>query len=233
MNTTIWALMLSAVSISFIHTASGPDHYLPFIVLSKSKRWSRSKTIMLTIACGFGHVLSSLAIGAAGVFLGWQLNRFSWFQELRGNISGWALLIFGCAYLIYGLIQAVRNKPHKHFDVMGDDVYVYEHNHTEVVMPQTRIKVTPFVLFMIFVMGPSEPLTSLLFYSRLNRSVAEILALVVPFTLTTVATMLGMVLLGRYGYSTLFNTEKLERYMGVVSGAVVTVCGIGMVFLGW
>ena len=233
MNTTIWALMLSAVSISFIHTASGPDHYLPFIVLSKSKRWSRSKTIMLTIACGFGHVLSSLAIGAAGFFLGWQLNRFSWFQELRGNISGWALLIFGCAYLIYGLIQAVRNKPHKHFDVMGDDVYVYEHNHTEVVMPQTRIKVTPFVLFMIFVLGPSEPLTPLLFYSGLNRSVAEILALVVPFTLTTVATMLGMVLLGRYGYSTLFNTEKLERYMGVVSGAVVTVCGIGMVFLGW
>lgn len=233
MNTTIWALILSAVSISFIHTASGPDHYLPFIVLSKSKQWSKSKTILLTIVCGFGHVFSSLVLGTIGVFMGWQLNKFAWFQEIRGNISGWALLLFGVIYLIYGVIQTIKNKPHKHFDVLGDDVYVYEHSHGEVVMPQSRIKVTPFVLFMIFVMGPSEPLTPLLFYSGLNRSVTEIVALVVPFALTTVATMLGMVLLGRYGYSTFFKTDKLERYMSVVSGAVVTVCGIGMVFLGW
>ncbi|MFZ0595385.1 MAG: hypothetical protein WAM46_00240, partial [Flavobacterium sp.] len=87
MNTTIWALILSAVSISFIHTISGPDHYLPFIVLSKSKQWSKSKTILLTIACGFGHVLSSLVLGSVGIFMGWQLNKFSWFQDIRGNIS--------------------------------------------------------------------------------------------------------------------------------------------------
>lgn len=166
-------------------------------------------------------------------FLGWQLNKISWFQDLRGNFSGWALLTFGCIYLIYGIVQAVRNKPHKHFDVMGDDVYVYEHNHSEIVMPQKRIKVTPLVLFMIFVMGPSEPLIPLLFYSGVKHSTSEIAVLVISFTTTTVLTMLGMVLLGRYGYSTLFNTEKLERYMGMVSGAVVTVCGIGMVFLGW
>jgi tetrahydromethanopterin S-methyltransferase subunit E len=96
-----------------------------------------------------GHVLSSLILGFIGVFLGWQLNKISWFQDIRGNFSGWALLIFGGVYLVYGLIQAIRNKPHKHFDVMGDDVYVYEHNHSEMVMPQKRIKVTPLVLFMI------------------------------------------------------------------------------------
>ena len=233
MDSTVWALLLSAVSISFIHTASGPDHYLPFIVISKSKKWSVTKTSILTVVCGFGHVLSSLALGFIGVFLGWQLNKISWFQDLRGNFSGWALLTFGGIYLIYGLIQAIRNKPHKHFDELGDDVYVYEHNHSEIVMPQKRIKVTPLVLFMIFVMGPSEPLIPLLFYSGVKHSMSEILILVTSFTITTVLTMLGMVLLGRYGYSTLFNTEKFERYMGVISGAVVTVCGIGMVFLGW
>ncbi|QBO58452.1 hypothetical protein NBC122_01637 [Chryseobacterium salivictor] len=233
MNTALWALALSAASISFIHTASGPDHYLPFIVLSKSKKWSKSKTVLLTVACGFGHVLSSLMIGAVGLFLGWQMTRFAWFQDIRGNLSGWALLIFGIAYLAYGFHQALRNKPHKHFDVMGEEVYVFEHSHGEMVRPQSRIKVTPLVLFMIFVMGPSEPLTPLLFYSGMNRSVPEILALVIPFSLTTVATMLGMVLLGRYGLTTLFNSEKFEKYMGLVSGAVITLCGIGMVFFGW
>ncbi|WHF51506.1 hypothetical protein QGN23_13925 [Chryseobacterium gotjawalense] len=233
MNTALWALALSAVSISFIHTASGPDHYLPFIVLSKSKKWSKSKTVLLTVACGFGHVLSSLMIGAVGLFLGWQMTRFTWFQDIRGNLSGWALLIFGIAYLAYGFYQALRNKPHKHFDVMGEEVYVFEHSHGEMVRPQSRIKVTPLVLFMIFVMGPSEPLTPLLFYSGMNRSVPEILALVIPFSLTTVATMLGMVLLGRYGLTTLFNSEKFEKYMGLISGAVITLCGVGMVFFGW
>ena len=51
MNDTLWALSLTAISISSIHTMSGPDHYLPFIVLSKSRKWSAFKTYMLTIIC--------------------------------------------------------------------------------------------------------------------------------------------------------------------------------------
>lgn len=189
------------------------------------------KTTFIMIICGLGHVLSSVLLGLVGVFLGWQLNKISWFQDIRGNVSGWALLIFGVAYLVYAIIQVVRNKPHKHFDVMGEDVYVYEHNHSEIVMPQNRIKVTPLVLFAIFVMGPSEPLIPLLFYSGINRSVTEIVVLIVSFTTCTVLTMLLMVMLGRYGY-TLIQSQNFEKYMNVISGAVVTLCGVGVVFFG-
>ncbi|MBB6501059.1 hypothetical protein [Pedobacter cryoconitis] len=232
MTSTLIALALTAITISFFHTASGPDHYLPFIVLSRSRKWSKVKTIFLTITCGLGHVLSSVILGLAGVFLGWQLNKISWLQDIRGNVSGWALLAFGLIYLLYGLRQALINKPHKHFDVMGEEVYVYTHQHGEIVMPGNKVKVTPLVLFAIFVMGPSEPLIPLLFYSGAKRSVPEIVVLITVFTISTVLTMLGMVLLGIYGYSFL-NTEKLERYVHAIGGAVVTVCGIGMVFLGW
>lgn len=231
MNTTLLALAITSISISFVHTASGPDHYLPFIVLSKSKKWSLFRTILTVIICGLGHVLSSVLLGLVGVFLGWQLNKIDWFQDIRGNLSGWALLIFGVAYLIYAIIQVLRNKPHKHFDVMGEDVYVYEHNHSEIVMPQNRIKVTPLVLFAIFVMGPSEPLIPLLFYSGINRSITEIVVLIVSFTTCTVLTMLLMVMLGRYGY-TLIQSQNFEKYMNVISGAVVTLCGVGVVFFG-
>lgn len=190
------------------------------------------KTIMLTIVCGLGHILSSVVLGLIGFFLGWQLNKITFFQDFRGNIASIALLVFGAIYLIYGLWSAYKNRAHKHFDVMGEDVYVFSHKHGEVVMPKNRIKVTPLVLFAIFVMGPSEPLIPLLFYSGLNRSVSEIVLLVSVFTISTVLTMLGMVLLGVYGYS-FFKTEKLERYTPAISGAVVLVCGVGMVFLGW
>lgn len=232
MSTTLYALAITAITISFFHTASGPDHYLPFIVLSKSRKWSMSKTVFLTIICGLGHVLSSVVLGLIGVYLGWQLNKISWLQDVRGNVSSWALFIFGLIYLIYGLWQALRNKPHKHFDVMGDDVYVFQHTHGEVVMPQNRVKVTPLVLFAIFVMGPSEPLIPLLFFSGTQRSMPEVITLISAFTICTVITMLAMVLLGVYGYN-LLNTEKLERYVHAIGGAVVTVCGAGMLFLGW
>lgn len=232
MNSTLPALAVTAASISFIHTASGPDHYLPFIVLSKSKKWKRSKTIFLTIICGLGHVLGSVVLGLIGLFLGWQLNKISWFQDMRGNVSSWALFIFGLLYMIYGIRQAYLNRPHKHFDIMGKDVYVYEHKHGDVVLPQKRVKVTPLVLFAIFVMGPSEPLIPLLFYSGTHHSVIEVLVLVSVFTITTIFTMLGIVLLGGYSYS-FFKTDKLERYSNAISGAVVAICGAGMVFLGW
>lgn len=73
------AMILSAIAISFLHTASGPDHYLPFIVLSRSRKWSLYRTIGLTIACGLGHILSSVIIGMIGIALGWHLSKLNLF----------------------------------------------------------------------------------------------------------------------------------------------------------
>ncbi len=232
MNSTLIVLALTAASISIIHTAAGPDHYLPFIVLSRSRKWTMGRTILLTVACGFAHIFSSVLLGLAGVYLGWHLNKISWFQDIRGDLSGWALLLFGLGYLVFGLRHAYLNRPHKHFDVMSDEVYVYEHRHGEAVMPGNWVKVTPLVLFVIFVMGPSEPLVPLLFFSGTNRSMAEVMVLIGVFTACTVLTMLFMVLLGCYGYG-FFRTERLERYIHVVSGVAITFCATGMVFLGW
>ncbi|GAA3781216.1 hypothetical protein [Flavobacterium ginsengiterrae] len=233
MDTTLTTLVLSAIAISTLHTATGPDHYLPFIVLSRSKKWGLSKTILWTTICGVGHILSSVVLGLIGVLVGWQLSKLSMFQNVRGNISGWCLLLLGIVFLLIGLRKAYLNKPHKHFDAYGDDeIYVYEHKHGETVMPQNRIKITPWVLFAIFVMGPSEPLVPLLFYSGVRRSAVEVIVLISVFAVFTVLTMITMVLIGCYGYS-FFKTDKLERYVHAIGGAVITVCGMGMVFWGW
>ena len=60
MNSQIFILSLTAASIALIHTIFGPDHYLPFVVLSKARKWSNLKTVWITILCGIGHVGSSV-----------------------------------------------------------------------------------------------------------------------------------------------------------------------------
>ncbi|HEV7621501.1 MAG TPA: hypothetical protein VGO09_07205, partial [Flavisolibacter sp.] len=73
MHTELKILILTAISISFLHTLSGPDHYLPFVALSRARRWSLSKTIGWTIVCGCGHVWSSVLLGLLLAAVGWSL----------------------------------------------------------------------------------------------------------------------------------------------------------------
>ncbi len=64
-------LLVTAASLGFVHTLLGPDHYLPFIVLSKARQWSSSKTMWITFISGIGHVGSSVIIGMIGIALGY------------------------------------------------------------------------------------------------------------------------------------------------------------------
>ncbi|QNF35317.1 sulfite exporter TauE/SafE family protein [Adhaeribacter swui] len=233
MNSDLQLLLVTAIGISFIHTLTGPDHYVPFIALSKSRNWSVSKTIACTVICGLGHVGSSIVLGLIGIGLGWSLSKLSWLEEVRGGLAGWGLLLFGILYTIWGIEQAYRNKPHKHFDAYNDgSVYVYEHRSGEIVYSQDRKKVTPWVLFIIFILGPCEPLIPLLSYPAAQNSTGGIFWLVGIFTLFTLLTMVLMVILGYYGIS-LFKSATLERYVHAIGGATIMVCGIGMLFLGW
>ena len=226
-------LLISAISISFLHTVSGPDHYLPFVALSRARGWSLSKTIFWTVVCGCGHVWSSVLLGLGGAALGWSVSKLGWLEEVRGGWAAWCLLVFGLIYCIWGLIRARQNKTHKHFDVVDDgSVYVFEHRHGEVVPPKERHRVTPWVMFIIFFLGPCEPMIPLLYFPAVKNSAGMLLLLVGVYTAFTLATMVLMVLLGYYGLG-LFKTQRLEKYMHALGGLTILICGIALVFLEW
>jgi sulfite exporter TauE/SafE len=233
MSPELQILLLSAIIISFLHTLAGPDHYLPFIALSKARAWSLSRTIFWTLLCGCGHVWSSVLLGLGGAAVGWSLSKVSWLESVRGGLAGWTLVGFGLIYAIWGLIRAGQNRRHKHFDIYPDgSMYVFEHRHGQTVMPSERHKVTPWVMFIVFLLGPCEPMIPLLYFPAAKNSFHGMLLLIVIYTVFTLATMVLMVLLGFYGVSFL-KTDKLERYMHALGGAAIFTCGAGMVFMGW
>jgi hypothetical protein len=233
MSNELVLLITAAITVACLHTLTGPDHYLPFIALSRSRGWPLSKTIFWTIVCGCGHVWSSVLLGLGGAAIGWSLSKIKGLENIRGGIAAWVMLGFGLVYGIWGLVRAYGNRRHTHFDLYDDgSVYVYEHKHGETVRPQDRHVVTPWVLFIVFVLGPCEPMIPLLYFPAAKASLAAMLLLIAVYTFFTLATMTAMVIAGCYGLRILA-IEQLERWVHALGGLTLFLCGAAMVLLGW
>jgi sulfite exporter TauE/SafE len=226
-------LITSAIGVALLHTLSGPDHYIPFIALSKSRNWSLLNTLFWTIICGIGHVGSSVMLGLGGAALGWNLEKMVHVENIRGGIAGWAFITLGLIYMFWGLIKARKNTSHKHFESDAEgNMFVFEHNHALVGKPIQKHKITPWVIFIIFILGPCEPMIPLLFAPGAQHSLSGMITLIACYTFFTLLTMIVMVTFGLKGIA-ISNTEKLEKYIHAIAGGTIFICGVGMVFLNW
>jgi nickel/cobalt exporter len=228
-------LLITAVSIALVHTLAGPDHYIPFIALARSGRWSLRKTTLVTCLCGLGHILSSVVLGLVGVALGVAVTRLKVVEAVRGGIAAWALIGFGLVYFVWGLRRAIRNQSHEHVHVHGDGphshTHVHSRDHLHVHESPGEKNATPWVLFIIFVFGPCEPLIPLLMYPAARGNLAGAAIVAGIFGITTIVTMLAVVLLSTFGIS-LLPTAKLERYSHAMAGAAILLCGLAIQLLG-
>jgi sulfite exporter TauE/SafE len=187
------------------------------------------KTTWITIACGVGHVGSSILLGIIGYIFAIELGKLEFFEGVRGDMAAWAFVIFGFAYFIWGLRRAIVNKPHKHRHLHKDgSVHVHEHTHTDEHDHVHKTNITPWILFTIFVLGPCEPLIPILMYPAAETSTSGMIFIAIIFAIVTVATMLGVVLLATYGFSFL-KFGKLERYSHALAGAIVFLSGVAII----
>lgn len=213
MSPAISTIALTAASIGLIHTLCGPDHYLPFIAMSKARNWRMVKTLWITFLCGLGHVLSSVILGFIGVALGTALARLETFEACRGNLAAQALIIFGFTYAIWGLHLALRKKAHTH-------------SHET-----TGKSLTPWVLFTIFILGPCEPLIPLIMYPTAEHSLAGTFLVAGVFAITTIGTMLSVVLLSSWGLR-FVHIQPLERFSHAIAGVAIGTSGLAIQLLG-
>jgi len=227
----------TAASIGFLHTLMGPDHYLPFVAMSQAGGWSLRKTLLITLLCGVGHVLSSVILGLIGIALGVAVFNLEAIERFRGDVAGWLLLTFGLVYLIWGLVRAIRNKPHTHWHVHADGTaHSHEHVHTlghRHIHPEVRASakgsaptasrsITPWVLFTIFMFGPCEPLIPILMYPAAKGHLGGVGLVAVIFGVTTIFTMIVAVMLAHRALgSPLFS--RYERYSHALAGLLILV----------
>lgn len=235
MDNSIALLSVTAVSLGFIHTVLGPDHYLPFIVLSEAKKWTTKKTMLITFLCGIGHVLSSVVVGFLGIAIGLSVNKLVSVESYRGNIAGWLFIAFGLVYLVISIRHLYRKRKHSHAHYHpGGNRHDHEHSHLSEhihVHETDVIKTTPWILFLIFVFGPCEPLIPILMYPAAQNNIGGTVIVSVLFSVITIATMMLVVLAFKLGFSKI-NLKPLEQYANIIAGGMILLSGVAIQLLG-
>ncbi len=228
-------LLLTAASIAFLHTVLGPDHYLVFTAMGKARGWSLARTIRVTALCGLGHVTSSVVIGGFGILLGAQLMTLVQIEGARGSLAGYALLAFGLVYFAWGMKKAGRGHVHSHVhahnDVVHDHAHDHRRGHAHAHTDGARNAITPWAMFIIFVLGPCEALIPLFMYPAAQQSGGLVVAVAVVFGAVTLLTMLALVAVTTIGLDRL-RLPAAGRYAQAVAGASVAACGALISFFG-
>lgn len=235
MESSLLILSGTAVTIGLIHTLIGPDHYLPFIVLSEARKWNMKKTLLITFLCGVGHVLSSVVLGFIGIAAGLSLSKLEIFESFRGNIAAWLLIAFGFVYMVISLRKLYRNKTHTHSHAHNDGT-THEHEHAHIsnhshVHLSDKKNLTPWILFVIFVLGPCEPLIPLVMYPAAEGNMGGVIIVSLLFAAATIGTMMAVVLAFRLGLSRI-NLRPIEKYVNVIAGATICISGLAIQVLG-
>jgi nickel/cobalt exporter len=256
MSSDLNILLVTAASVGFIHTVTGPDHYVPFVVIARARKWSTAKTSLITLLCGIGHVGSSVVLGSLGIALGVVLSRIQGIESFRGNLAAWAFVFLGLGYMLWGIYRAIQNKPHRHFHYhTGEEAHKHEHshelnhdhvhenmhelnhdhvhehtqeqNHDHAHGKEKIINLTPWVLVLIFVLGPCEVLIPILMYPAAEHGTRGIVLVSVVFAIATIATMLTIVNLLTAGFNKI-PFGKLERWTHAIAGATILLSGIAI-----
>lgn len=233
MTTEILSLSMAVVWTGFIHCLCGPDHYVPFVAMSRVGSWSLRKTLTITFLCGIGHILGSALIGFAGIALGLIMFQLEKAETIRGDIAAWMLFGFGVAYTVGGMVYALRRSQTGLLSPGDGTSGTNEPNPFASSVEQATTaatptqSMTPWILFVVFLFGPCEPLIPYLMIPAAKANMWGVAWITFLFGATTLATMITLVTL-IYRGTLAFRFHAMQRWGHAVAGLVIMACGAAM-----
>lgn len=106
----IW-IMASAITVGFIHSLA-PGHWLPVVLLAKSRRWGPRTAALAALVTASGHILLSLAISAVALALGTQVLETH--EHAIEAYAGLGLAVFGAVFAGYSYYRHSKCVGHTH-----------------------------------------------------------------------------------------------------------------------
>jgi hypothetical protein len=232
-DASLATLLVASVTVAGTHTFIGVDHYLPFVVLGRARKWPLAKVLGITALCGLGHVIGSIVLGFGGIGLGYAVSDLVDIESVRGSLAAWSLIAFGLVYATWAFVRMMRQHRHEHVHAHEDGtLHTHQHNHqSEHLHAHAGAGLTVWAVFIIFVLGPCEPLIPLLMAPAWQYDWFGVAAVAITFSVTTITMMVGMAALGSLGLK-LVSIEKVHRYAHVLAGLAIFSSGMAIQVLG-
>ena len=239
MDPEITVLLVATFSVAFFHTMS-PDHWLPFVMVGRSRNWSILKTELVALIAGIGHVGTSVLIALVGIFIGAELSeQFASFAEVA---TGSALIIFGFAYALYmwrrgghahftiGGNRFTGGHSHGHHEDHSDHDHDHEHHHSHAHQHEVADTKAPYTLVIIMGLTPCVALLPLAFAAA-GHGTGTAISVITLFAIATIVPILVLTYLGSKGMH-LIRLEWFDKYGDVITGIVIGCIGLMTMFLG-
>ena len=231
-------IALTGFTVAFFHAAI-PTHWLPFVLVARTRGWSRSKTLAVTVFAGLGHVALTSLLGLAIAGFGFQLDehageKFTW-------IVGGLLISIG-AFYFWQQLRGGGVRHHHFFGGQHRPSAKCGHDHADANSHwDTELKESPLAsrksgdwaaisgLFVMLTLSPCEGFLPV-YLSGVQFGWTGFFVL---SGILAVATLLGMLIftwLTLLGFEK-FSVKQFERYEAALLGAIFTVLGVLMIVL--
>lgn len=168
-----------------------------------------------------------------GIAFGFAINPLEGIEAIRGELASWLLIGFGVAYAVWGLRLGLRASEHTHDHDHDSGGHHHSHHHLGAhthLHGDTR-SYTPWVLFIVFVLGPCEPLIPILMYPAAKGNWMDVLLVSLVFGVTTILTMLGVVTGTSLGVMSV-KLDFMERYIHAPAGLIIAISGLSIKIFG-
>lgn len=195
--------------VGLVHSLA-PGHWLPVILMAKSRRWDLKTAMFGAMVAASGHVLLSIILGLVSIWIGAQI--FAPYEDEIERYAGIALSVFG---LIYALVAYKRH--HKC------------HGHTHHG-PNPKGQRAPFLFLFSLGFSPCVAVLPVIVTASTEGSMGVLLACV-SFSIGVLTALVGSTLVVTLGLLKL-DHPVFEHYGDVITGCGVAIMGLLLFFFG-
>ncbi len=195
-------LIFSAASVGILHSLA-PGHWLPVVLIAKSRKWPLKKALLAACVTALGHIVLSFFLALLSLWV--ETHFFLDYEESIERYAGLALGVFGLFFA--GIAFFTQWSCHGH-------------THLSAQVPSQK---TPF--WFLFTLGFSPCVAVLPVVGQaIVEGVGALLCIWVAFSLGVLAALLGSTFLAFLGF---FKLEHpiFEHYGDVVAGCSVALVG--------
>ena len=202
-------ILATALTVGFVHSMA-PGHWLPVVLLAKSRGWKPQTAAIASMVTAFGHIMISVVIAAVALALG--AKALEAHEHVIEAYAGLGLALFGLCFAIYSYSRHASCKGHTHH---GPE-------------PKSSEKSLKGAMGFLFLVGFSPCVAVFpVFAASLPWGVAGWLLTGAAFSLGVMAALGGSVLMVSFGALKL-DHPVFEHFGDVLTGGAMVLLGLGL-----